>query len=258
MASVVRLLSALGFVAAAALALPAQAEEFKFPGTFSANAGLVTEYRFRGLDQSNKNPAIQGGIDWSVDTGVGGTSVYLGTWGSNVDFGSTTATGASAEMDFYGGVSGSFNNIGWDVGLIYYAYPGAASSLNYDFWEASLGLSYDIMDGLSVGAKYAYSPEFFADSGAAHWIEGNVSYAVPVKVLAGITLDASIGYQKIEKNATFAQPDYVTWSVGASLGITENVSIGVHYIDTDISSGDTNATPALADGTVVASLTASF
>lgn len=250
MASVVRLLSALGFVAVVGATLPAQAEDMKFPGTFSANAGLVTEYRFRGLDQSDKNPAIQGGIDWSIDTGVGGTSVYLGTWGSNIDF--NDGADASAEIDYYGGVSGSFMNVGWDVGFTYYSYPGAASSRNYDLYEFALGLSYDIMDGLSVGGKYAFSPDFFAGSGTGHWMEASVSYAVPVKFLAGISLDASIGRQLIEKNATFAQPDYTTWSIGASLGITENVSIGVTYVDTNIQNS------RLADESVIGSLTASF
>ena len=110
MASVVRLLSALGFVAVVGLSLPAKAEDFKFPGTFSANAGLVTEYRFRGLDQSSQKPAIQGGIDWSMETGLNDTSVYLGTWGSNVDFGDGDK--ASAEIDYYGGITGSFMNVG--------------------------------------------------------------------------------------------------------------------------------------------------
>ena len=79
-----------------------------------------------------------------------------------------------------------------------------------------------------------------------------MSYAVPIKVLAGITLDASVGRQLIEKNATFAQPDYTTWSIGASLGITENVSLGVQYIDTSISNS------RLAEDVVIGSLTASF
>ena len=250
MASVVRLLSALGFVAVLGVSLPAQAEGMKFPGTFSANAGLVTEYRFRGLDQSSQKPALQGGIDWSMDTGMGGTSVYLGTWGSNVDFGDGDK--ASAEIDYYGGVSGSINDIGWDVGFIYYSYPGASDDVNYDLWEVALGLSYDIMDGLSVGANYAYSPDFFGASGSGHWMTANVSYAVPVDFMAGITLDASVGKQYIEKNSTFGQPDYVTWSIGASLGLTDNVSLGVQYIDTDISNS------RLADEVVIGSLTASF
>tara|TARA_B100000427_G_scaffold59787_1_gene47063 strand:+ start:380 stop:1132 length:753 start_codon:yes stop_codon:yes gene_type:complete len=250
MASVVRLLSALGFVAVVGASLPAKAEDFKFPGTFSANAGLVTEYRFRGLDQSSQKPAIQGGIDWSMETGLNDTSVYLGTWGSNVDFGDSDK--ASAEIDYYGGMTGSFMDVGWDVGFIYYSYPGASDAVDYDLWEISLGLSYDIMEGLSVGANYAYSPDFFGGSGDGHWFTANVSYAVPVKVLAGITLDASIGRQLIEKNTTFAQPDYVTWSIGATLGVTDNVSLGVQYVDTNISNS------RLAEEVIIGSLTASF
>jgi uncharacterized protein (TIGR02001 family) len=250
MASVVRLLSALGFVAVMGLTLPAHAEGMKFPGTFSANAGIVTEYRFRGLDQSSQKPALQGGIDWSIDTGMSDTSVYLGTWGSNVDFGDSDK--ASAEIDYYGGIAGSYMGIGWDIGAIYYSYPGASDDVNYDLWEVALGLSYDVMDGLSIGANYAYSPDFFGASGKGHWITASASYAVPVDVLAGITLDASVGKQFIEKNSTFGQPDYVTWTIGASLGLTDNVSIGVQYIDTNISNS------RLAEDVVIGTLSASF
>lgn len=250
MASVVRLLSALGFMAVMGLSLPAQAEGMKFPGTFSANAGIVTEYRFRGLDQSSQKPALQGGIDWSIDTGVSDTSVYLGTWGSNVDFGDGDK--ASAEIDYYGGIAGSVMDIGWDVGFIYYSYPGASDNVNYDLWEVALGLSYDVMDGLSVGANYAYSPDFFGGSGTGHWFAASASYSVPVDFLAGITIDASVGRQLIEKNATFAQPDYTTWSIGASLGLTDNVSIGVQYVDTSISGS------SLTDEVVIGTLSASF
>ena len=35
-------------------------------GSFSANVGYFSEYRFRGLDQSGEAAAIQGGFDWAI------------------------------------------------------------------------------------------------------------------------------------------------------------------------------------------------
>ena len=61
--------------------------------TSSANVGLFSEYRFRGVKQTDDAPAIQGGFDLSHSSGL-----YLGNWNSNVEFGNT-----SIEMDFYGG-----------------------------------------------------------------------------------------------------------------------------------------------------------
>jgi uncharacterized protein (TIGR02001 family) len=70
---------------------------------------------------------VQGGLDWSatVDEGTG-IGVYLGVWGSNVDFNEGgSVDGASIEIDYYGGLTGSIgSSMSWDVGFIYYSYPG--------------------------------------------------------------------------------------------------------------------------------------
>lgn len=80
-------------------------------GTISANVGVVSDYRFRGISQSNEEPALQGGVDYAHDSGV-----YLGLWGSSVEFGD-----ASAEIDLYGGWGGSFNAVDVKFGGVYYA-----------------------------------------------------------------------------------------------------------------------------------------
>src|SRR5215468_8496898 len=51
----------------------------KPPYTLSANVFLVSDYFFRGLTQTWRKPAIQGGADFVHDKGI-----YLGTWASNV------------------------------------------------------------------------------------------------------------------------------------------------------------------------------
>ena len=74
----------------------------------SGNVALTTDYRFRGISQTDRNPAVQGGFDWSHDSGF-----YLGTWGSNVDF------AGSLELDYYGGYANNINdNLAYDVGVI--------------------------------------------------------------------------------------------------------------------------------------------
>ena len=57
----------------------------------SANVGVFSEYRFRGVKQTEDAPAIQGGFDLSHSSGF-----YVGNWNSNVEYGNT-----SMEMDFY-------------------------------------------------------------------------------------------------------------------------------------------------------------
>ncbi|MCX7901502.1 MAG: TorF family putative porin, partial [Burkholderiaceae bacterium] len=89
--------------------------------TLTGNAGLFSDYRFRGFTQTDYKPAFQGGFDFSHKSGF-----YLGNWNSNVS--AVLYNGASLEMDFYGGYKASFGDFGLDVGAIYYLYPGTGKS----------------------------------------------------------------------------------------------------------------------------------
>src|SRR3546814_12414933 len=102
------------------LATPAIAES-PIPGTFAANVALGTDYVFRGISQTDEEPTVQGGFDWSHDSGI-----YLGIWGSNVDF--DDGDEAHLETDIYGGWKPTWNGFTFDVGGIYYLYQiGRAS-----------------------------------------------------------------------------------------------------------------------------------
>jgi uncharacterized protein (TIGR02001 family) len=98
----------LGAVLAAALAMPAQAEDKL---KLSANVALTTDYVFRGQSQTDEGPAIQGGFDatWKV--------FYLGVWASNIDFGAATNVNgnleniADIEIDWYGGIRPTWKGI---------------------------------------------------------------------------------------------------------------------------------------------------
>ena len=90
--------------------------------TVAYNVGVVTDYRFRGLSQTSLKPALQLGVDFAHKSGL-----YLGAFGSNVswvkDF--NLATKGSYEIDLYGGLKGKITeDLGFDVGLIAYIYPG--------------------------------------------------------------------------------------------------------------------------------------
>ncbi len=63
----------------AALAFPAQAQDKKL--TLGGTAALTTDYIFRGVSNTDENPAVQA----SFDAGYG--IFYAGIWGSNTDFG---------------------------------------------------------------------------------------------------------------------------------------------------------------------------
>lgn len=192
----------------------------------SANVGFVSEYSFRGIAQSNENPALQGGFDLEHDSGV-----YAGVWASNVNF--NDGDEAHMEFDLYGGFTNSIHDFNYDVGFIYYAYPGADNSLNYDFWEGSVAVGYDF-EAFSTSVSVNYSPEYFGDSGDAFYYAAAVGVPLP----NDFTLGAHVGLQTIDDEAAFfgtSSPEgsYKDWSV--SLGYTlSGFDLSLQYVDTDL------------------------
>lgn len=198
-------------------------------GDFSGNVGFVTDYTFRGVTQTREAPAVQGGFDYAHPSGG-----YVGIWASSLEFGDGEA---GTEIDYYAGYSADVGNgITADGGVIYYQYPSANSSLNYDFVEVYGGLSTEVqIDGQDVAAdaSLSVSPDYFGGSGAAYYAKLGASTPLP----HGFTLDGHVGYQWIEDNDTFLLPDYADWSVGIGYEL-EGFELKAQYIDTSISSDD--------------------
>ena len=96
----------------ALVALLATAGTAVAEGEWSGNVAITSDYVWRGISQTDEDPAIQGGFDYA--NGM----FYAGTWASNVDFGDDSDT--NIEVDFYGGLAGALESgVTWDVGVIY-------------------------------------------------------------------------------------------------------------------------------------------
>lgn len=195
------------------------------PGQFSGTVTGASQYIFRGITQSDEAPAIQGSLDWNHDSGV-----YLGTWGSNVDF--NDGDESSVEIDVYGGVNFSASGFDFGVGLIHYMYPGADSSLDYDYTEVTASVGRDFGVASATGSFF-YSPDYFAGSGDSYYY--NLALSAPITALpGGLTFNAAVGHQSIDDEAAYGTPDYVDWNVG--LGATvEGFDLSLSYKDTDLS-----------------------
>lgn len=186
----------------------------------SANVAASSNYIWRGVSQTDNAAAISGGIDYADDSGF-----YAGAWASNVDFGDD----ASAELDFYLGFSGQLNeDVSYDVGYIYYAYPDSAqtdSTNEYDFGEiyGSLGYSY-----FSLSASYGiHNDDGAAFADASLYIAAGAEF----EVADGLTLAFHLGDYSFD-DAMIAE-DYNDYSVSLSKdGFTFAVS------DTDIDNDD--------------------
>lgn len=141
--------STLTLIAAATLltGMARAAENATPEHTLTGNLSLTSDYRFRGISQTYKLPAVQGGLDYAHNSGV-----YLGTWLSNVS-GNSYNNGAGLEMDLYGGYKFALSqDLTLDLGALAYVYPGARLNSAPGVATNEKYTNVDLYAGLSVGA----------------------------------------------------------------------------------------------------------
>lgn len=129
--------------------------------TLSFNAGVVTDYRYRGISQSRLKPAVQGGVDFAHKSGF-----YLGAWASTIkwigDYDSPFGkVDGSVELDLYGGYKGSISkDLGFDVGMLRYEYVGNSLKNTLGGGVYANANTTEIYGALTYGpvtAKYSHS-----------------------------------------------------------------------------------------------------
>jgi len=188
------------------------------------NAGVASDYVFRGLSQTGGQGAAQGGAD------VTAGGLYAGAWLSGVDFGATTADPADrtrVEYDLYGGVRPSLGPVSLDFGLIRYGYADAPARAHYAYWEGKAAASRSV-GPLSMGAAVFYSPEFFGKVGAAAYYELNGAYALA----SGATISGAVGRQALDRDRAGID-GYTTWNLGAGWPILGRFAVDARYWGTD-------------------------
>jgi len=241
----------LGLALAAGLGLPAQAQDQKL--SLSATATFTTDYVFRGISQTSENPAIQGSFDATY--GI----FYLGMWGSNIDFGGAGGTGdiANIEIDYYAGITPTWKGISFDIGGIYYTYPGAFDPAGeFDYFELKTGASYTFAEKLTVSLTNYWSPENFGETGDNDVLEVGLGYAFAGKLFNFFTptIDGVYGHQWGDSGS--GGFDYSYWNAGLTLGFMDHWSADVRYWDTsDLTCGSGLFS---CDARVVGTVSASF
>ena len=196
---------------------------------FSANVALTSDYVFRGFSQTEEGPAIQGGFDMSYKM------LYVGVWASNLDFGSDNNGNdvANIEIDVYAGIKHKFGAVEADLGVIYYAYPGAEDAgAELDYVEIKFGLSGDLNDRVSLSGTLYYSPEYTGETGETLTYEGGVSVALGTYGRFSPTFSATYGYVDFLDTA-FSADSYAYWNAGVEIGFLEKFALDLRYWDTD-------------------------
>jgi len=216
--------------------------------TTTGSVAFTTDYKFRGVSQTSNNAAVQGSMTLSHDSGV-----YFTAWGSSI----ANANGG-LELDTLLGYAGTSGDIGYDVGVMRYNYPGNDGAVGAGFTGGDLSYNEVYASVSSKGAKLGvnYSDDYFGETGKFTYVYA--SYAG--EIYKGFGVVANVGLNSLDGTA---EQQFVTGStanddsyVDYKLGVTksfEGIGFELAYIGTDIkSSEDPNG---LNDG--VAVLTAS-
>jgi uncharacterized protein (TIGR02001 family) len=205
---------------------PVQPGEW-LPGKFSSAVALTSNYMSRGITQTDNDPAIQGSIEYTLETGLLGTSAYLRGFGSNAKLRGDTDT-STVELDALFGIRGDIGDTGlsWDLGGAYYSYPGTRSADHFDYWEIPLILTYKATDWLTLQFSNYYSPDYQFSTGHANYSSGLITVKMPVYVV-GWQLFGGTGYQYIAEAA-----DGTDWTLGTILSI-KGIDFTVAYVDTN-------------------------
>ena len=209
-ASVAVAAAALSAVAVPSIALAADS-------SLAFNAGVVTDYRYRGLSQSRLQPALQGGVDFTAG------AFYLGAWASTIKWIKDSNGDANLEIDIYGGYKGEISKgVTYDIGALAYQYPSNKLPTSANTFEL-----YGAITTGPVTAKYSRSTTnlFGAPNSKG---SGYLDLSATIDV-GGFAVTPHIGRQIIKNGSSYT--DY-------SLAVSKEVS-GITWSLTLV---DTNTT----------------
>lgn len=200
--------------ASSALALSALLASTAGAGELSGDIGIVSDYVFRGVSQSDEDPAVQGGLTYTFDSGF-----YVGTWASQVDFQSET----DFEADFFAGYGFDISDkVAADVQVLRYVYPDEGA-LNFN--ELMFNLTFAEKLTTTIG----YTNDVY-NSGETGWYYG-ASLDLPLP--AEFTLTPAVGYSRFGRGVLAdGSTRYLDWSLGLSRDFGP-ISAALTYHDTN-------------------------
>src|SRR5690348_18119753 len=192
MKKLVLLATALAMISSSAMAADMAVKAVKAPPPapfdpwdIAFGAGIMSDYIFRGVTQSNHQPSVSAYFEprYNVNKDL---QLYIGTSAESISF----ANRAAAEVDVYGGIRPTFGAAAFDFGIWGYLYPGGSCADNVltggvpgggvcpvstttifladgnvmkkdvSFFEAYAKLNYTINDSWAFGVNEYYSPNF--------------------------------------------------------------------------------------------------
>jgi len=237
-------LAASGLFATAAFAQTAPAAEAPAApeaSPITANVSLTSDYRYRGISQSNLKPAIQGGFDYAHESGF-----YIGNWNSSITWVNNLSPSVSSgvEMDFYAGFKKDLIAEGFatDIGVLQYYYPTSGNfvSPNVNPNTTEIYAAQNFTTGPVTGfLKFSYAvTNTFGNqnSSGSFYPDLTANYDTGIW---GLALNAHVGYQYIAGTPTGSTTSnssvysYTDWKFGVTKDFGGGLSLAAAYIGTN-------------------------
>ncbi len=222
------LLSILGLSASAFAQTKAPEPDY----TLSFNAGVVTDYRYRGISQSRLKPAVQGGMDFAHKSGF-----YLGAWGSSIKWikdSGIAGTKGDVELDLYAGYKGALaKDLNYDLGVLRYEYVNNNLGRSPGYADANTTEVYGALTAGVLTAKYSHSlTNLFGNinSKGSQYLDLSATFDMG----DGWTLTPHAGRQLVNNNAAYHYTDY-SMTVAKDLG--KGLTASLMAVDTNAKTG---------------------
>jgi len=216
---------------------------------FSARAGIVSDYVYRGITLSDRGPAIGAAAEATL------ALFYAGIAVASV----RQPTQPAAEITLTGGVRPTIGNINLDFGVAYFAYPGEAMpgpTNGVDYWELSARADTRIGEAFRVAGGYAYAPDVSKTGAWGQYAAAGIGFEVPSRLLPrdiSASITGGAGYSWFGNQAAalggFPLPAYLNWQAGVTMA-HKKFNLDLRYHDTNLSkescfvfTGDPNARP---------------
>lgn len=129
---------------------------------WSGSAALLSDYRFRGVSQSDRRPAVQASVGFDHSSGL-----FAGLFVSSADFNGASST--NLETLAYAGIARRFaTDWSWEAGGTHYRYPGFRGRRDPDFSELFLGITWR-----DLNSRLYYTNEYFGRRIDSFYVELN-------------------------------------------------------------------------------------
>ena len=235
-------------VSALAPVVHAQTAPAEPASSLTFNAGVVSDYRYRGISQSRLKPALQGGVDYADKSGF-----YVGAWGSSIkwikdagEIAGTPSAKGPVELDLYAGYKFSSGDLAYDLGYLRYEYVGNKLSDTLSYGNANTDEVYGAVTLGAYTAKYSYAlSNLFGNlnSKGSYYLDLSATYDLG----EGYSLVPHVGYQKVANTPDGTYTDYAL-TLGKDLGngliatgaiVGTNAKKSFYYTPAGKATGDT-------------------